>query len=160
MGFSRRSKGTHKSSSAVIWCFVVWFTFRTVPLIYYRVARGRGEAVERKWERVRGFFPWVLIYYTIPTTHKATLSYLQNDADYPQVDESITQIPSISGIFQTVKGSLGDLVAYIGSSTELCWFVLLLSILAETGATTLSKYASENSSAGLLALACFMVILR
>jgi hypothetical protein len=77
-----------------------------------------------------------------------------------QLDDSLSRIPQTGGMCKGVKTCILDAINYIGMSTERCWFVLILSIIAETGATTLSKYAIENSSANLLLLACVMVVIR
>jgi hypothetical protein len=77
-----------------------------------------------------------------------------------QLDDSLSQIPPAAGLCKAFKTFILDAIHYIGSSRERCWFVLILSIIAETGATTLSKYAIENSSANILLLACFMVVIR
>lgn len=56
--------------------------------------------------------------------------------------------------------SLMQFNGYVSKSEKLCWCILFLSILTETGATTLSKYASDLSSPTLLAMSCVLVILR
>jgi hypothetical protein len=96
----------------------------------------------------------------VTTTYTAFFFAIKKGYAELQLDDSLSQIPPAAALVKRVKKYIFDVISYIGSSRELCWFVLILSIMAETGATTLSKYASENSSGKLLLLACFMVVVR
>jgi hypothetical protein len=98
--------------------------------------------------------------YELPLTHSVSFADEQGYSTELQLDDSLSQIQPTAGIFKGFKTYILDAIQFIGSSRERCWFVLILSIMAETGATTLSKYAIEKSSVNLLLLACFMVVLR
>ena len=98
--------------------------------------------------------------YKSPLTHSVSFANQQDYNTELQLDDSLSQILPTAGLFKGFKSYMLDGISYIGSSRERCWFVLILSIMAETGATTLSKYAIEKSSSNLLLLACFMVVIR
>jgi hypothetical protein len=114
---------------------------------------------------IEGAHCWLYIV-SIACSDKSSLTHsvsFANKQDYSaelQLNDSLSQIPPTAGLFKGFKNCILDVIRYIGSSRERCWFVLILSIMAETGATTLSKYAIEKSSSNLLLLACFMVVIR
>jgi hypothetical protein len=142
-----------KSSITFIWYLLAWFIFRTLPILYFKVTE------QKKWGSKVGRGLFIAKSYKSSLTH---FVFFCNKQDYAelQLDDSLSQIPPTAGLFKGFKTCILDAINYIGSSKERCWFVLILSIMAETGATTLSKYAIENSSANLLLLACFMVVIR
>jgi hypothetical protein len=70
---------------------------------------------------------------------------------------------SLSSTASTAPSSLGGLIRSVGenvsSSKSKCWTVLLLSILTETGASTLSKHARDTGSFNKFLVACSLNLL-
>jgi hypothetical protein len=170
MAVKRGTALRSKNSFAFIWYLLAWFTFRTLPILYFKVTSNAEAEKQKKWgSKVRGFLSCRTSYgrglsvtrlYKSPLTHSVSFANKQDYSAELQLNDSLYQIPPTAGLFKGVKNYILDVISYIKSSRELCWFVLILSIMAETGATTLSKYAIEKSSSNLLLLACFMVVIR
>jgi len=120
---------------------------------------------------------FLVAFAVVPLLSPTTKSVVHSSADdvFRTTDRALRQ-RSVQQppILSKVRGGGGDsrvggggggsspartFVQYIAASRTRCWIVLILSIIVESGSSTLSKLAKQRGSASIFAAACSLYLL-
>jgi hypothetical protein len=119
MAVKRGTAIKSKSSFAFIWYLLAWFTFRTLPILYFKVTRNAEAVDQKKWG---SHFVWAGVSITrsdkSPLTHSVSFANKQDYSAEVQLDDSLSQIPQTGGMCKSVKTCILDAINYIGTSTR------------------------------------------
>jgi hypothetical protein len=68
MAVKRGTASKSKSSFAFIWYLLAWFTFRTLPILYFKVTSNAEAVEQKKWgSKVRSF-----LSFRLPSLNRAS----------------------------------------------------------------------------------------